>query len=78
MAARQKGLLIVDVEDVRDTVEVKRRIAAIDGVLSVNFNQLNQKFVVKYEGNEEELRRIGSEVKGIVGSNSTPLDKTSY
>ena len=77
MAARQKGLLIVDVKDVQDTIGVKRRIAGIDGVLSVNFNQLNQKMFVKYEGNAEELQRIGSEIKGIVESSSTPQDKTS-
>jgi hypothetical protein len=55
---------------VQDIAGAKRRISGIGGVVTVNFNQLNQKLLVRYEGDEDAMQKINLEIKEIL--NGTP------
>jgi len=70
MAPLERGLLIVTVGGAKDIVVTKRRISEIGGVKSVNFNPLNQKLLVRYEGEENAMRKINSEIKDILDGTS--------
>ena len=69
MATRSRGLLIITIRGVEDVVAAKRRIFEITGVVAVNFNQLNQKMFIRYEGDETALRNINAKIKEILGGN---------
>jgi hypothetical protein len=76
MSARQRGLLIVTLRGVEDIADTKRRISGIGGVVAVNFNQLNRKLMVRYEGDEATLQRINSEIKEVLDGNSKSEEET--
>ena len=66
MAARQRGLLIVTLRDIEDVAGTKKRISGINGVVSVSFNQLTRKLLVRYQGDEAALLKINQEIKKIL------------
>lgn len=74
MASRPRGLLIVSVSEVEDIARMKRRIAEISGVLTVRFNQINQKMLVRYEGDAEAMERISLGIKGIIEEASSNVE----
>jgi len=70
MAPLERGLLIVTLRGAEDVAVTKRRISEIGGVKAVNFNPLNQKLLVRYEGDEDAMRKINSEIKEILDGTS--------
>jgi hypothetical protein len=72
LAARQRGILIVTLRSVEDIASAKRRISRLDGVVAVNFNQLNRKMLVRYEGDEAMLTTIKANIREILDGSLEP------
>jgi hypothetical protein len=74
MTNRTRAVLISRVKTVKNIEDLRRRISDIEGVVSVDFNHLTQKLLVRYEGESPRIQHIEQRIRKTLGGESGNTD----
>lgn len=71
MAASARGILIVTLTEGNDSRTIRKRVAGIPGVESVEFNSVTGKLIITYDHSSEAmLREINLRIREVINGKS--------